>query len=334
MFDARRVQLVLLAIIGVFAVLSSAAIQQQPCTVDKKECVFHFDVEHRLTMMDHKTLTFAENGKLYAYDVTNTSNATAIPMENVISADGYGTPRLVTVVNGQFPGPDIVVYEGQRVIVNVRNLLPNDAVTIHWHGLHQEGTPWMDGVPHVTQCPIHPMHSFRYDFIAKPKGTFWWHSHMGTQRTMGVFGAFIIKERIETDVEDRIMQIQDWNHDHDSDHGHNLCKWCLEDTWGEKNFKGTNNLIRPSIAYFKFSPALLTAEGDFISKITVLHYQHTLFKKGNRVSVDGHSITVIASDGYDIEAEEAESFIINPGELFDFELLADQPVGNYWIRGT
>ena len=52
------------------------------------------------------------------------------------------------------------------------------------------------------------------------------------------------------------------------------------------------------------------------------------------MSVDGHSITVIASDGYDIEAEESKSFIINPGERFDFQLSADQSVCNYWIRGT
>ena len=349
MFDARSMHL-LLAAVGVCAVLASAAVQQQPCTMDMKECVFHFDIEHRLTMMDHKTLTFAENGKLYAYDVTNTSNATAIPLENVMSADGHGTPRLVTVVNGQMPGPDIVVYEGQRVIVNVRNLLPNDAVTIHWHGLHQEGKPWMDGVPHITQCPIHPMQSFRYDFIAKPKGTFWWHSHMGTQRTMGVFGAFIIKERIETDVEDRIIQIQDWNHDHDSDHGH--MQMVFGGYVGREKFQGYQSLDSTFYSIFQIQSGLINGRGRFYQENNVDHngaplttysvkhgqrYRFRVIGVGAlypfRVSVDGHNITVIASDGYDMEPEEAESFIINPGERFDFELLANQPIGNYWIRG-
>lgn len=51
-----------------------------------------------------------------------------------------------------------------------------------------------------------------------------------------------------------------------------------------------------------------------------------------RVSVDNHNITVIASDGYDLQPREAESVILHPGERFDFLLNANQDVGNYWIR--
>ena len=50
-----------------------------------------------------------------------------------------------------------------------------------------------------------------------------------------------------------------------------------------------------------------------------------------RVSVDGHQITVVASDGCDIRPLQVESFVINPGERFDFTLTADQPTGNYWV---
>ena len=40
----------------------------------------------------------------------------------------------------------------------------------------------------------------------------------------------------------------------------------------------------------------------------------------------------MASDGYDVEDVVVESFIINPGERFDFLLTANQSVGNYWLR--
>ncbi len=50
-----------------------------------------------------------------------------------------------------------------------------------------------------------------------------------------------------------------------------------------------------------------------------------------RVSVDGHGISVVASDGCDIRPVKVESFVINPGERFDFTLTADQPAGNYWV---
>lgn len=53
-----------------------------------------------------------------------------------------------------------------------------------------------------------------------------------------------------------------------------------------------------------------------------------------RISVDGHNISVMATDGYDIIPQVVESFIINPGERYDFLLEADQTVKNYWIRAN
>ena len=52
-----------------------------------------------------------------------------------------------------------------------------------------------------------------------------------------------------------------------------------------------------------------------------------------RVSIDQHNLKVIASDGYDLKPMVVESFIINPGERFDFLVDADQSIGNYWLRG-
>ena len=56
----------------------------------------------------------------------------------------------------------------------------------------------MDGVSQVTQCPIGPQSTFSYNYTASPSGTFWYHSHSGAQRTDGLFGALIVKEREET----------------------------------------------------------------------------------------------------------------------------------------
>src|SRR5215475_5720697 len=51
--------------------------------------------------------------------------------------------------------------------------------SIHWHGLILPNL--MDGVPFVTQDPIQPGKSFRYDFLLKQSGTYWMHSHYGLQ---------------------------------------------------------------------------------------------------------------------------------------------------------
>ena len=53
-----------------------------------------------------------------------------------------------------------------------------------------------------------------------------------------------------------------------------------------------------------------------------------------RISVDGHSIVVVASDGFDIKPKEVESLIINSGERYDFLLYANQTTNNYWIRAV
>ena len=51
-----------------------------------------------------------------------------------------------------------------------------------------------------------------------------------------------------------------------------------------------------------------------------------------RVSTDGHMLSIISMDGYNVVPMSFESFIINPGERFDFILSADQPTMDYWIR--
>ena len=106
--------------------------------------------------------------------------------------------RSIIALNGLVPGPTIIVDENATVIINVRNRLLSGGISIHWHGLRQFNTPWMDGVGLVTQCNIGAFTSFQYKYIALPSGTYWYHSHSGTQRSDGLFGILIIRERIDS----------------------------------------------------------------------------------------------------------------------------------------
>ena len=107
------------------------------------------------------------------------------------------TFRSFIGVNGRIPGPTLIVNESQLVKVKVINRLASESISIHWHGMHQRNSNWMDGVEHVTQCGIPPGASFTYIFKAEPYGTHWYHSHSGAQRTDGLFGALIVKEKPE-----------------------------------------------------------------------------------------------------------------------------------------
>ena len=109
------------------------------------------------------------------------------------TVDGKSFRSIITV-NSRFPGPTLVVPNNAIVVVDVSNTLDSESISIHWHGMHQMNTPWMDGVQHITQCGIAPASSFRYIFRASPAGTHWYHSHSGAQRTDGLFGALIVRE--------------------------------------------------------------------------------------------------------------------------------------------
>jgi len=78
--------------------------------------------------------------------------------------------------------------------------------SIHWHGLILPNL--MDGVPFVTQNPIAPGKSFRYDFPLKQSGTYWMHSHYGLQEQLYNSAPLIIwtpEERAKADKQVVIM---------------------------------------------------------------------------------------------------------------------------------
>lgn len=89
----------------------------------------------------------------------------------VVNLDGVDRPSLL--INDRFPGPLIEANYGDTISVVVNNEIedPKEGTALHWHGILQKGTPWFDGVPGVTQCPIAPGKSLEYTFKAEPYGT-------------------------------------------------------------------------------------------------------------------------------------------------------------------
>lgn len=320
------------------------------CPPDQEECIYYFSIKEKLTMIHEKDLVHASNGKLYKYyDSPDDPNAKEVNASEVVTVDGYN--RMAITVNETIPGPPIIVYEGQTVIVHVHNYLLSDSVTIHWHGLHQKTSPWMDGVGWVSQCPIASGQTFTYNFKAFPKGTFWYHSHVGAQRSNGLFGAFIIKEKPRPNVvlpEDKTLIIGDWHHESAEEV---YVKMVFGNFIGREKYNTTNTLDGGHFSGVPWVSALINGKGRYFDpktgkkieapreKITVEQgkkYRFRVIQAGTiyplRVSVDNHSISVVASDGYDVTPVECESIIVNPGERYDFLLTADQPIGNYWIR--
>lgn len=100
--------------------------------------------------------------------------------------------RQVWAYDGQYPGREIRVREGERIRIVVDNRLP-EPTTVHWHGVPVPNA--MDGVPGLTQSPIAPGSSFTYEFDAKPAGSYLYHSHQGLQIDRGLVGSLVVEER-------------------------------------------------------------------------------------------------------------------------------------------
>jgi CopA family copper-resistance protein len=105
----------------------------------------------------------------------------------MITADGETTRAIG--INGTVPAPLLRFKEGQKVRLAVTNTLDEDS-SIHWHGLLVPFT--MDGVPGVSFPGIKPGETFVYEFPLIQSGTYWYHSHSGSQEQMGHYGPIII----------------------------------------------------------------------------------------------------------------------------------------------
>jgi FtsP/CotA-like multicopper oxidase with cupredoxin domain len=96
--------------------------------------------------------------------------------------------------NGQVPGPELRVTEGDTVRMIVKNELP-ESTSIHCHGVILPNN--MDGVPYVTQPPIKPGQTFTYEFKVRNPGSHMYHSHHNSTKQVGkgLLGAFIIEPK-------------------------------------------------------------------------------------------------------------------------------------------
>lgn len=118
----------------------------------------------------------------------------------------------VVLVNDQFPAPTLEAIVGDDVVVHVRNDL-KEGTTVHFHGLLQRETPFMDGVPFGTQCPIAPGSNFTYRFKADASGTFWYHAHVESHFAEGFYGAFVVRTAPGEPKESELMLLlSDWYH--------------------------------------------------------------------------------------------------------------------------
>ena len=105
-----------------------------------------------------------------------------------------GRDHVMYGFNGQYPGPLLHVPETATVTVRFTNSIAWPT-TIHWHGLRLDNAS--DGVPAITQDPVEPGETFRYEVHFKDPGVYWYHPHHREDvlKDLGLYGNMLVESR-------------------------------------------------------------------------------------------------------------------------------------------
>ena len=134
------------------------------------------------------------NGTSLAYKIVDGKKIFHLVAEEILHEFATGFKARVWGYNGEMSGPVIEAVEGDEIKIYVTNKLAVPT-SVHWHGLILPCN--MDGVSGLTQRPIRPGETFKYEFKCIQHGTFMYHAHKDTmtQEGMGLIGMFVIHPR-------------------------------------------------------------------------------------------------------------------------------------------
>ncbi|AMD21008.1 HEL273Cp [Eremothecium sinecaudum] len=267
-----------------------------------------------------------------------------------------GVIRNLTVVNGQYPGPLIEANAGDTLWIHVNNLMKDEPVTIHCHGLFFNNEDnFNDGAAGINQCPIPAGDHYTYKIKIDEKqwGTYWYHSHFSTQYADGLFGPLVIHSREEDEVledydEDMVVMVNDYYHNVASTYLENYMSPENENTEPTPN----NALIQGIGTYNHDSPMYMAPhveqrdEGErqeASPSMPVINLKpgrksrlrliNAGFFAPFEFSVDQHTLNIIEADGTNTVPKEVESVALSVGQRYSFILdRKDTELDSFWIR--
>ena len=277
--------------------------------------------------LSFKTIENKEPPKIIRYDLYVT--------ETIVKFTNKSKHALA--VNGTIPMPTLTFTEGDTAEIYVHNMM-NEETSLHWHGLFVPNR--YDGVPNLTQMPIKPNSTYLYKFPIIQNGTHWYHSHTELQEQIGMYGAMILNKRKELDIPTIPVVLSEWTDMKPEEvHRslHNATDWFAikkgtTQSYGEaiksghlktklsNEWKRMNAMDVSDVAYDKF----------LINGANVI--EQPQFKAGDKVRLrianagastyfwltySGGKITVIATDGNDVEPVEVDRLIIAVSETYD-----------------
>ena len=312
-------------------------------TQTKKEMVMPMPedtVKHQHNMQDMQMDNIPKEKRVVIKSIENNEPPKTIRYDLYITdtmVNFTGKSKHAIAVNGTIPMPTLTFTEGDTAEIYVHNMM-NEETSMHWHGLFLPNR--YDGVPNLTQMPIKPYSTFLYKFPIIQHGTHWYHSHTGLQEQIGMYGAFIMNKRKELDIPTIPVVLSEWTDMKPQEvHRslHNATDWFAikkgtTQSYAEaiksghlktkltNEWKRMNAMDVSDVAYDKF---LINGKNIF---------EQPQFKAGDKVRLRianagassyfwltyaGGKITVVATDGNDVEPVDVDRLIIAVSETYD-----------------
>ncbi len=289
------------------------------------------------TLLAASLLSLAVTARAAEYELTidrGTVNVTGRPVQSL-------------TINGQVPGPTLRFKEGEDVTIRVTNRLHEDT-SIHWHGFLLPGQ--MDGVPGLNGYPgIKPGETYTYRFQIRQSGTYWYHSHSGTQEQAGLYGSIVIEPQTPDVVRadrDYVVVLSDFT-DEDSDEilrnlksdsgYYNYGKRTIGDFFSDAARDGLWTTIRDRLDWgeMRMDPTDLADVSGYtflVNGKSPAQNWTGLFKPGERVRlrfinasamsyfdvrIPGLKLIVIQADGQNVQPVPVDEFRIAVAETYD-----------------
>lgn len=267
-----------------------------------------------------------------------------------------GTEVPVLVVNGSSPGPVLRFREGDTARITVRNRLPAEDTSIHWHGLLLPNE--MDGVPYLTTPPIPAGGEHHFEFELRQSGTYWYHSHTGLQEQRGVQGAIVIEPR-EPDLafdREHVVVLADWTDEDPTD----VMRWLMRGSEWYAIKKGTQQSLwgafqRGALGEF------FAREGDRMPPMDLSDVGYDAFlangqrelaldaEPGERVLIrfvnagastyfflgsGAGPLTIVGADGMRVEPVEVRRLLVGMAETYDVLVTMPGEAASVEVRAT
>jgi manganese oxidase len=199
---------------------SGGAMAAHPSTaaVSAGNAAADMDAMHEKGMKAFPAKTAGKGNQLLAPKVEQGVKVFEITAEQIQWETEPGKLVEAWAYNGQVPGPQLRVREGDRVKLVLTNRLAQ-STAMHFHGLELPNE--VDGVPYITQKPVKPGETHTYEFTVPVgnAGSHMYHSHHNAAEQVGkgLLGAFIVEplrpRAIEKNVDvDYVMILNDGFH--------------------------------------------------------------------------------------------------------------------------